>query len=91
VNGSFFEPDQLLKGCEKIKDIPSKSCIHQQTYEVSHNPSARIVQGRYDLVCAPRGAVSINKRLTNSVLYWSAKAGHSAMVRSRTQNFDPLG
>ena len=29
VNGCFFEPDQLLNGCEKIKDIPSKLSGHR--------------------------------------------------------------
>jgi len=90
LNECFLEPDQLLKGCEKIKDIPSKFCIHHEHGSFAYEPSARIVQGRYDLVCPPRAAVEIHRRLPNSVLYWSDKAGHSATVRSRAPNFDQL-
>ncbi|KAF2676624.1 proline iminopeptidase [Lentithecium fluviatile CBS 122367] len=78
VNGCFLEPDQLLKGCDKIEHIPT-----------------RIAQGRYDLVCPPRAAVAIHKRLPNSVLYWSPQAGHSATepgtLAKLTEFCDELG
>jgi hypothetical protein len=41
---------------------------------------ATIVQGRYDIVCAPQNAWDLHTAWPGSRLIWIADAGHSATV-----------
>lgn len=82
VNGAFFETDQLLNGCEKIRHIPGMFVHWRPVGRMKWlTGTVRIAHGRYDLICPPRAACEIHRRLRNSQLYWSPQAGHSAMVR----------
>ncbi|KAF1963643.1 proline iminopeptidase [Byssothecium circinans] len=62
----------FVNGCFLGKDQLLNGCE-----KIKHIPT-RIVQGRYDLVCPPRAAYEIHKRLPKSELYFGATAGHSA-------------
>ena len=42
-----------------------------------------IINGRYDMLCPPRGAWALHKSLPNSRLFLIPDAGHSAYVRER--------
>ena len=41
---------------------------------------ASIVQGRYDIICAPQTAWELHKAWPETVLHWVAGAGHAASV-----------
>lgn len=88
LNGCFLEGDQLLKGCEKIKNIPSKWSPNGPWNPGYSRFSASIVQGRYDMVCPARAAWKIHRALPKSRLYWSITAGHSATVSPELLRYD---
>jgi proline iminopeptidase len=50
--------------------------------ELTDRIIATIVQGRYDIVCAPQTAWELHKGLPGSRLFWTLDAGHSAAVSS---------
>lgn len=42
---------------------------------------ATLVQGRYDIICAPQTAWDLHKAWPETNLIWIAAAGHSVKVR----------
>ena len=46
---------------------------------IRHIPCS-IVQGRYDIVCTPRSAWELHRRLPESRLFWVGDAGHNQFV-----------
>ncbi|KAF2640363.1 proline iminopeptidase, partial [Massarina eburnea CBS 473.64] len=68
----WLELHYFVNECFLTKDQLLNGCE-----KIQHIPT-RIVQGRYDLVCPPRAAYEIHKRLPKSELYFSPTAGHLA-------------
>jgi hypothetical protein len=58
----------------------------QIPYELMENPTATIVQGRYDLVCPPQTAYDLHEAWPEATLCWVPDAGHSAKVCARKRN-----
>lgn len=50
----------------------------EQAENLGHIPTV-IVQGRYDMVCPPKSAWELSRKMTHASLYIVADAGHSAM------------
>jgi pimeloyl-ACP methyl ester carboxylesterase len=42
---------------------------------------ATLIQGRYDIICAPQTAWDLHKAWPETKLIWIAAAGHSVKVR----------
>ena len=67
---SFIEMHYLSQGCF-MPDRYILNNAHKLTMPVW------LVQGRYDMVCPPKGAYELDKKLPNSHLIWSI-SNHSA-------------
>lgn len=68
---SPLEANYLANNCF----MPEKYIL-KQAYKIKNIPTA-IVQGRYDVVCIPKMAFELHKRLKKSKLYFTI-AGHSS-------------
>ncbi|KAL7916838.1 proline iminopeptidase [Trichoderma velutinum] len=71
----------------------------QNIARVKHIPVS-IIQGRYDIVCAPQTAWDLHKSWPGSRIYWIAAAGHNASIyldvdrkesEALDQGFDNIG
>jgi proline iminopeptidase len=84
ANNSFMEGNQLYDNLHVIKDIPSKLHLFERSNGdlAKVNEIVAIIQGRYDIVCAPKYAWKLHKAVPKSKLYWSPDAGHSVLVSS---------
>ncbi|KAJ4303260.1 hypothetical protein N0V90_002153 [Kalmusia sp. IMI 367209] len=77
-----FEWNRLEMAIAMIQQDCSEEDIDktlgEDEYSMTYARISRIAQGRLDLVCPPRAAYEINKRLPNCELHWLKNSGHSA-------------